>query len=138
MDKPIKILSVEDDEFMRIFLKDVFWLHEFSHNFQFNIVENIKKAEDCLTNPETKPDLIFLDVMLPDRADDPLNKEGGLHFLQRLKSNPETKNIKVVVFSAYGDREIKEKALKLGAEKYLLKGENLPQDLIEVAKELSR
>jgi len=138
MEKPIKILSVEDDEFMRIFLKDVFWLHGISNNFQFNVVENIKKAEDCVANPETKPDLIFLDVVLPDHIGGTLDKEGGLRFLQELKSNPETKNIKVVIFSAYGDKEIKEKALKLGAEKYLLKGENLPQDLIRIAQELSR
>jgi len=139
MEKSIKILSIEDDEFMRIFLKDVFWLHGRGNNLddcEFGMVDNVRDAEERIANPETKPDLIFLDLMLPQTKDGALDKEAGFKFLEKIKSNPKTKDIKIVVFSAYRDKELQSRALKLGAEKFLLKGENLPQDLIRVVHEL--
>jgi len=62
--KPIKILSIEDDEFMRIFLRDVFWMHSSPEDFKFDVLENIKKAKEFLKDPKNKPDLILLDMMV--------------------------------------------------------------------------
>jgi CheY-like chemotaxis protein len=137
--KPIKILSVEDDEFMRIFLKDVFWLHGRGNGFnacEFEMVDNVRDAEEKIADPEAKPDLIFLDLMLPQAQEGVLDREAGFKFLKKIKSNPKTKDIKIIIFSAYKDKELQEKALKLGAEKFLLKGEHLPQDLIKIAHEV--
>ncbi len=59
------------------------------------------------------PQLILLDLMLP--------KVSGLDVLRRIKSDPVTKDIPVVVLSAsHEDRNIAECA-RLGAENYLIK-----------------
>lgn len=131
--KIIKILSIEDDEFMRIFLKDVFWMH--GAEFNFRIVDNFNHAKELIKNPETKPDLLLLDLRLPEEAGEKPSINNALNFLENFKLDSKTKNIKVIVFSGYGDREIKAKALKLGAEKFLLKGKHLPQELIKVIRE---
>jgi len=59
-----------------------------------------------------------------------------LGFIKELKSNRETNKIKIVVFSGYGDEEIKKEALKSGADKYMPKSEYMPQELVEVVKKL--
>jgi len=139
MMNPIKILSVEDDEFMRIFLKDIFWLHCRSVGFgncELEIVDNIKDAEEKIFNPETKPNLIILDVMLPQNKNGSIDREGGFKLLEKIKSDPKNKDIKVVIFSAYRDKELQSRALKMGAEKFLVKGEHLPHDLAKVIYEV--
>ena len=100
------------------------------------MVDNLSDAEKFLVKPETKPDLIFLDLMMPERKNEGVNKEAGFHFLKKLKSNPQTKDIKIVIFSAYRDKKIRDRVLKLGADRFLIKGECLPQGIIKVANEI--
>jgi len=59
---------------------------------------------------ELKPALITLDVMLPG--------QDGWEILQRLKSDPETRDIPVLIISALRNGEL---ALSLGATDYLVK-----------------
>jgi two-component system, cell cycle response regulator DivK len=61
----------------------------------------------------TKIDLILLDMELP--------KMHGLELLQRIKLNPETRSIKVVVVTGHSDSESKEKFLKAGCYAVLTK-----------------
>lgn len=135
--RPIKILSIEDDEFMRIFLKDIFWIHGPRNNIEFVNVKNIKEAEEMLNNKKFAPDLIFLDLMLPNEENGKADMAASFQFLEKLKANLETKDIKVVIFSGYSDKEIKKRVLSLGADKFLLKGEYLPHELIKVVQEIS-
>ena len=134
----IKILSIEDDEFMRIFLKDVFWIHGMKgdDNFEFSIVNDFKKAREVLGDPANRPDVILLDLMMADKEGGIVDREAGFHFLEEIKSNKDTKNIKAIIFSGFSDKEIKDKALKLGAEKFLVKGEYLPTELINAIHEV--
>lgn len=60
-----------------------------------------------------KPELVLLDVMLPDMD--------GLEILKKLKKDPETRNIPVVMASAKGNEFDKIKGLDLGADDYLAK-----------------
>lgn len=60
-----------------------------------------------------KPDLILLDVMLPD--------EDGIHILSKLKEVTETSNIPVIIASAKGEEYDKIKGLDTGADDYLSK-----------------
>lgn len=137
LDRPLKILSIEDDEFMKIFLRDVFWIHGVKYNFELTVVSNVKQAEGIVADEKTKPDLILLDLMLPYDDDKKADMSAGFQFLEKLKADPNTKNIKVIVFSGFSDNEIKKRAIALGAEKFLLKGEYLPNELIEVTKEIT-
>ncbi len=118
MSDAIRILSVEDDDFIKMFLRDIFWLHGSRYGLQFKIVDNVEAAEKILQNPAERPKLILLDVGLPIRQGGELDREAGFKFLEKVKGNPETKNIKVVVYSSHGDKELADRAMKCGATSF--------------------
>ena len=60
-----------------------------------------------------KPDLILLDIMLPDMD--------GTEILKRLKLMPDAKNIPVIMATARGVEYDKVKSLDMGADDYLVK-----------------
>lgn len=62
---------------------------------------------------EDKPDLIFLDIMMP--------KIDGYEVTQKLKSNEATKNIHIILLTAKGQEEDHKKGLELGADDYITK-----------------
>jgi CheY-like chemotaxis protein len=62
---------------------------------------------------EEHPDLIILDVMMPDMD--------GYEILTRLKTNPETEPIPVVMLTVKADYKDIEGAYKLGADYYVTK-----------------
>ncbi|HZZ43734.1 MAG TPA: response regulator [Tepidisphaeraceae bacterium] len=61
-----------------------------------------------------RPDLILLDLMMPDLS--------GFDVLQSIREKPATANTPVLMFSASGSREIRQRAAKLGANDFLTKG----------------
>jgi CheY-like chemotaxis protein len=63
---------------------------------------------------ERPPGLVILDLMMPG-----IN---GFDVLRSLRSDPRTRAVPVVVFSALDDPEFVEQALGLGANDYWLKG----------------
>ena len=67
------------------------------------------------------PDIVFLDVRLP--------KLDGLGVLQALRSDPKTKNVRVVILSNYNSRELVERLAKLGVLDHLIKSETTPAKL---------
>ncbi len=60
-----------------------------------------------------KPELILLDIMLPG--------EDGVEILKRLKADPETRSVSVIMATAKGMEIDKVQALDLGADDYLVK-----------------
>lgn len=60
-----------------------------------------------------KPELIVLDIMLPE--------EDGVEILKKLRENPETKKIPVIMATAKGTEMDKIHSLDLGADDYLVK-----------------
>ena len=60
-----------------------------------------------------QPDLILLDVMMP--------KLDGYEVCQRLRADPEFKNVVIVMLTAKGREVEKEKGLALGADLYITK-----------------
>ena len=62
---------------------------------------------------EVLPDLVILDVMMPDMD--------GLEVLRRLKADPRTQPVPVVMYSAIADSEFQAHALEKGAVGYWIK-----------------
>ena len=101
-----KILAIEDNAvILRI-------LQQRMRDVAFSIA--VHPAESVHKAAEEIPDLILLDLMLPER--------GGIEILHDLKNNPATKNIPVIILSALGSDEDIEKATSEGAQDYIVKG----------------
>ncbi len=75
-----------------------------------------------------KPDLIIADIMMP--------KISGFDMLDILRSTPETKDAKVIMMTALSQAEDKERANKLGADRYLVKSQVTLEDVARVAREV--
>jgi DNA-binding response OmpR family regulator len=70
---------------------------------------------------EEPPDFIYLDLRLPGLD--------GFAVLKALQGSPVTCNTPVIILSNYGDREMRERGLKLGALEFLVKAETTPDQL---------
>ena len=62
---------------------------------------------------EKKPDLVILDIMLPD--------EDGMEILQKLRRNPETKRMPIMMVTAKTTELDRVKGLDMGADDYMSK-----------------
>lgn len=99
-----RILVVEDDPDIAYLIK----LHLSGEKRDVMIAYHGEEALSIARRE--RPDLITLDIMLPDRS--------GFEVLEELKSDPATKEIPVVIVSVVEDRE---EGLQLGAADYLTK-----------------
>jgi CheY-like chemotaxis protein len=76
-----------------------------------------------------KPDLIMLDILLP-------GEENGIDVLAKLKEEPATKNIPIIVFTNYDEKEFREQAQGLGANAFVLKSDVTPSEMVKKIKEI--
>ena len=77
-------------------------------------VDSATDGEQCLEKVDSfKPDLILLDLMMP--------KLHGIEVLRRLRANPETRHIGVIVCSAKGFKTEHTSATDLGTWDFLVK-----------------
>jgi len=83
--KEKNILVVEDDLHMRIFITTVLETSSYNATASKDGQEGIRKEK------EDRPDLIILDVMMPE--------EGGVPMYRQLKTDNQCKNIPVVMLS---------------------------------------
>lgn len=112
--KPIEILLVEDNP------DDAeLTLHALKKAKLANTVHLLRDGAEAIeyliggNGPAAHPRVILLDLKLP--------KISGLQVLQRIKADPRTKDVPVVVLtSSREDRDIAE-AYKLGANSYIVK-----------------
>lgn len=76
--------------------------------------EGFESGEEGLANiRKTPPDMVLLDLMLPGID--------GMEVCRRLKQDPDTKEIPVIIISAKGDESDIVAGLELGADDYLAK-----------------
>lgn len=101
------IYVVEDDKSIREI--ETFALKNVGYE-----VEDFECAKDFYNRIyEKKPELILLDIMLPD--------EDGLDIIQKLRSKPDTKHIPVIMVTAKTTEIDKVKGLDMGADDYMTK-----------------
>lgn len=78
---------------------------------------------------ESLPDIILLDVMMPGMS--------GFEVLERLRANPKTAPIPVIMITALTDADNKLKGLSLGAVDYIPKPFNLEEIKVRVKNHLN-
>jgi two-component system phosphate regulon response regulator PhoB len=88
-------------------------------------------GKDALTAVvEHRPDLLLLDLMLPDVS--------GVEICRRLKSDPETRDLPIVMVTAKGDEVDRVVGFELGADDYVVKPYSLRELLLRVEAVLRR
>lgn len=102
-----RIIMIEDEEDIASLIK---YQAEIS-GYKLQVVAD--GIEGYLAVEKEKPDLVILDVMLPG--------ENGLDVCRKIKANPETKNIPVIILSAKGEEIDVVLGLELGADDYVPK-----------------
>ncbi|HVO87268.1 MAG TPA: response regulator [Casimicrobiaceae bacterium] len=102
-----RILIADDEPNIVVSLEFLMRRAGYETSVASNGQEALDFAQSCL------PDLVLLDIMFPVKS--------GYEVCQRLKTDPRTRGIKIVVLSAKGrDVEIA-KALELGADAFITK-----------------
>lgn len=81
------------------------------YNFTLRTAANGQQALDAIA--EQKPDLILLDLMMP--------VVDGFEVIRRLKEDPETADINIVILSALNSNEDVVKGFSLGANDFIMK-----------------
>jgi DNA-binding response OmpR family regulator len=102
-----KILIIEDESALQKTLGEVLSQQGYEVLSALNGEIGLKLAQS------KKPDLILLDLILP--------KIHGFDVLKKIKDNPETKKIPVIVLTNLESIEDIKKAIELGATTYLVK-----------------
>lgn len=75
---------------------------------------------------EMKPDIILLDLMMPEMTGDEM--------LKRLRATPWGKHIKVVILTNSGEETAPPEIKQLGVEAYVVKAEMTPRQVAELVK----
>jgi CheY-like chemotaxis protein len=111
-----KVLLVEDDRFLRRASEATL------KKGGFAVTVAVDGEEALNLVPTVLPDLILLDLIMP--------KIQGFEVLRRLKGDPATRDIPVVVLSNLGQDGDVERALAAGAVGYLVKSNLSLADLL--------
>ncbi len=111
--KPVTVLVVDDEAGDRELLRELLEKEGY-------LVLEAESGEEALRLAmEASPRLILLDVMMPD-----LN---GYEVCRRLREEPRTRFIPVVMVTAHGDLEHRLLGIEAGADEFLLKPVNLSE-----------
>lgn len=118
------VLVVEDDAMIR----DLYKMALANAEYTVEVADSADELYSKLTR--FKPDVMFLDVMLPGTS--------GLQVLKELRSNPkfDCTDIKIVVLTNLAQRTVADNAMNNGADGYIIKADILPKDLPKVIESL--
>lgn len=115
-----RILLVEDEEFIREMYQTALTQQE----FLVDSATNGQEALDKIADPSNQYDLIVLDIMLPT--------VDGLTVLKKIRDpNSPHKDLPVFLLTNLGLDHIIKQAMELGAQKYFVKSNFLPKDIVE-------
>jgi CheY-like chemotaxis protein len=97
-----KILYIEDEkDFIEI-------AEEALRQYDYQVIPALDGEEGFKKAKSEKPDLIYLDLFLP--------KVKGFDLCEKLKSDPETKAIPIIVISASGVEYLEDQCKNAGAD----------------------
>ena len=119
MGNPVSVLCVDDSPSLQQMVAFILKKAGFEPLAASNGREGIEKAKTL------KPDLILMDIMMPDIS--------GIQAIKHIKADPQCQHIPILVLSAYGSRKVVDQALEAGAAAFLEKTV-FPEELVETIK----
>ena len=118
-----RVLAVDDIPLNLLLVKKM--LGRF--NFKLETASGGQEALDSVAR--SKPNLILLDLMMPGID--------GYEVIRRLKSNPETADIRIIILTALTSGEDVSKGFNMGANDYIMKPIIMERLLTSVVTQLS-
>jgi CheY-like chemotaxis protein len=103
-----KVLYVEDHEAQRDIMVQMLELYGYEVDVACNGEEGVEKAR------EWRPDVVLMDIRMPGRID-------GFVAVRQLRDDPDTADIPIIVVSAWGSAQHKERAMRAGADAHYTK-----------------
>lgn len=116
-----KILIADDEPYILRSLSFVLKKEGFDVEIACNGEEALEKTQ------QFNPKILFLDVMMPIKD--------GYKVCKKLKSNPETKDIYIIMLTAKGQIIDREKGLTIGADEYITKP-FAPREIVNKVKKI--
>ena len=117
-----KVAIIEDEPMIVEMYK--FKLEQSGHEVQF--------AYNGLTGFELvsnfKPDLILLDLMMPEMSGDQL--------LQKLRATDWGKSVKVIILTNIGEYDAPLTLNQLNVSRYVVKAQNTPSEVVQIVDEI--
>ncbi|HLE48862.1 MAG TPA: response regulator [Patescibacteria group bacterium] len=117
-----KVLIVEDEPLVARMYQKSLSFSDIDSEVAIGGLEGLNKAKKIL------PDLILLDIMMPE--------PDGMEVLEKLKEDPDTKNIPVVILTNLSGKYDSELAKEKGAVDYWVKKDAEPKELGRKIEEL--
>jgi two-component system cell cycle response regulator len=111
----IKVLLIEDDNAAA----EMYRLRLVSDGYTVLIAEDGEQGLELASSEA--PDFIYLDIRLP--------KIDGFEVLERLRAQPATAGIPIIILTNFGEPEFRERGLSLGALEFLVKADTTPSRL---------
>ncbi|KKP77576.1 MAG: hypothetical protein A2271_00005 [Candidatus Moranbacteria bacterium RIFOXYA12_FULL_35_19] len=117
----VKIIIVEDDPM----ISEIYQKKFADSGYEVLTADSGEKAVSL--NKTEKIDIMLLDLIMP--------KMDGFEVLQNVRGGEYNPEMKIFVFSNLSQKEDQDKAMKLGADGFIIKADYTPSDLV---KEISR
>ncbi len=118
-----KILLVEDNDINRMLLRDYLSYCQYE-------VQTLPEGSHFFSSVEEfKPDLILLDLKLPDID--------GYSLLEKIQQKADISYIPIFIVSAFAFKTDRERAMSLGARRYFVKPVNLTELILAIEEELT-
>lgn len=123
-----KVQIIEDESHIKALLVQTLEtaFEDIIDDEELEILEATDGVEGLQIAKKERPDLIFLDIMIP--------KIDGFEVCQKLKEDPSYKNTYIIMLTAKGQVVDKEKGLSVGANEYVTKPFN-PDFIISKVEE---
>ena len=118
MPEKIKVLIADDNRLQLSIIGDALT----DAGFEVFTVETGKAVIPEVN--KNHPHLAMLDIMMPDID--------GISLCRNLKTNPDTKNTLIIIYSAKKDLDLMDLAYEAGAAGFILKSNNIPQIVARV------
>jgi len=113
-----KVFIVEDDRF----LLDMYVLKFGERGFNVSTAFGGLEALDEFKKPETKPDVVLLDLVMPE--------VGGFEVLEQVKQQKLIPSAIIIILSNLGQKEDIDRGLALGADGYIVKASATPTEVV--------